>query len=251
MQAPTSVRQASCQFEVLGLRLLRIQEKAMRKTRTTLTGVLLLATSAFIVLGMTGFMSHLRQSKQSSLPETATVASKIIVSSDEVGDEVSPEQATASMATRSAVKLAAESGVSSTAQVQYATLPLPVPITEANAISFALGIAPAGVETYDPIARRVSNATLVSTLGWNAGLVSPDEPVWIVAVRTRNMLSDAIGKRAGFNPSGLMTPVPSLGYVLAFSEMGVDLGGGNLAPEDSDAGQRYSVIESLESIAGQ
>lgn len=223
----------------------------MSKARTALAGVMLATTSAIVVLGLIGFIPLPRQSSQSTPPETATVKAKIIISSDEVGDEVSPEQATASVATRSAVRLGSQQGGQPTTQIQYATLPLPVPITEANAVSFALSIAPAGAETYDPIARRVSYATMRSVLGWDPGLVPPEETVWIVAVRTRNMLSDALGRRAGFNPSGLMTPVPSRGYVLAFSEMGVDLGGGNLAPEDSDAGQRYSVIESLVSITGQ
>ncbi len=124
------------------------------------------------------------------------------------------------------------------------TSPIPIPLTEQGAISLAMQVLPPSKGPHSPIARKITVSTLTDTLGWGPDL-PPDEHVWVAAVRASNLMTDELGRSAGFDPNGLMVPKPSLGIVVAYSMTGQSLGMANLVSEDSTIGQRYSVIEAL------
>lgn len=231
----------------------------MQKHRIAVFGLLLMALIAAFSLGL--LPRALVPAPNLGQPATQATATLVVITppvppgfvgrvgnGDSWTTFVNRETADAKAATYSAQVLAAETEPPlSELLLPTATLSVPVPITEAGAISYALAVAPEGSGPFDPVARRVTYATMVETLGWMDDL-SPEDMVWIVAVRTTSMASDTLGRRLGIDPTGLMTPVLSPGYLVVVGEMGLDIGMGNLASEESEAGQRYSVISGLTSV---
>lgn len=126
------------------------------------------------------------------------------------------------------------------------TAPYPLPLSREDAIAWAMSIAPPERQPHDAVARLVTQSTLASFLGYDAGLDATTR-VWIVAVKTAGSNEYDLGRQAGFDPSSLITgtPRPVDGYVIAFSVNGEDLGGGSLFPESVDTNQSYAAIVNL------
>ena len=149
------------------------------------------------------------------------------------------------MKTREAKALAMPSATTDWAETP--TPPYPVPLSEDDAIAWALSYALEGTSPHDPIARKISHATLKSRFGFD-GMLSGSELVWVVAVKANGMNDLSWAPRLGMAPPEGTTPRPVDGYLLVFSVAGQAIGGGMLYPEDlATSKQRYSDFVNLRS----